>query len=79
MPARPLDRLAALAAIGAIDLAAGSQLLERSAGYELLILAAALLVPQYVLVPWPRRWRIALGIAAPLLALGLSFEAGAGI
>lgn len=47
--------------------------------HPLLILAAALLVPQYVLVPWPRRWRIALGIAAPLLALGLSFEAGAGM
>ena len=25
--------------------------------HPLLILAAALLVPQYVLVPWPRRWR----------------------
>jgi len=47
--------------------------------HPLLILAAAILVPQYALVPWPKRWRLALGIAVPLLALALSFESAAGI
>lgn len=47
--------------------------------HPLLILAAALLVPQYALVTWPERWRVALGILLPLLALALSFEAGSGM
>ena len=44
--------------------------------HPLLILAAAMLVPQYPLVHWPERLRAALGIAVPLLALALSFAAG---
>jgi SAM-dependent methyltransferase len=41
--------------------------------HPLLILAAALLVPQYALVPWPERWTRQLGIVLPLTALVLSF------
>jgi hypothetical protein len=44
-------------------------------GYEhpLLIVAAALLVPQVALVPWPRRLVMLLTFALPVLALLLSF------
>jgi len=41
--------------------------------HPLLILAAALLVPQYELVPWPRRFYLLLAIGVPLLALTISF------
>src|SRR5438105_7845419 len=42
MLARPLDRIAALAAIGAIALATVSALVQRYAGYELSMLPAAI-------------------------------------
>jgi SAM-dependent methyltransferase len=47
--------------------------------HPILILAAALMVPQYALVPWSRRARIGLGIALPLLALLLSYETDLGL
>ena len=43
--------------------------------HPLLVLAAALLVPQYELVPWPPRWRWLLAIALPLLAMIVSYFA----
>jgi SAM-dependent methyltransferase len=47
--------------------------------HPLLVLAAALLVPQYELVPWPRRWVWLLSIAIPVLALIISFTAERGM
>jgi SAM-dependent methyltransferase len=47
--------------------------------HPLLVLAAALLVPQYELVPWPRRWTKLLAIAVPVLALIISFAAERGV
>lgn len=41
--------------------------------HPLLILVAALLVPQYALVPWPERFAWLLRIVLPLLAFVLSF------
>jgi spermidine synthase len=41
--------------------------------HPLLIVAAALLVPQVALVPWPRRWTLLLTFALPVAALLLSF------
>lgn len=41
--------------------------------HPLLILGAALLVPQYVLVPWPPSRARILGIVVPLAALALSY------
>lgn len=41
--------------------------------HPLLILAAALLVPQTALVPWPGRLARVLAVALPLLAFALSF------
>ncbi len=41
--------------------------------HPLLVLAAAVLVPQYVLVPWPQRFTWLLGLALPILAFILSF------
>jgi SAM-dependent methyltransferase len=41
--------------------------------HPLLILGAALLVPQYVLVPWPPSRARILGIVVPLSALALSY------
>jgi hypothetical protein len=46
--------------------------------HPLLVLAAALLVPQYELVPWPARWRWLLAIALPLLAMIISYFANTG-
>lgn len=46
--------------------------------HPLLVLAAALLVPQYELVPWPPRWRWLLSIALPLLAMIVSYFANTG-
>ena len=46
--------------------------------HPLLVLAAALLVPQYELVPWPPRWRWLLAIALPVLALLISWFANTG-
>ena len=55
MLARPLDRIAALSAIGAIALATVSALIERYAGYELLMLPAA--VAMLVVGAWWLRRR----------------------
>lgn len=41
--------------------------------HPLLILAAAALVPQAVLVPWPERWTRVLTVGLPALAFMLSF------
>jgi spermidine synthase len=41
--------------------------------HPLLVLAAALLVPQYELMPWPRTYTWLLAIAIPALALLISF------
>jgi hypothetical protein len=43
--------------------------------HPLLVLAAAFLVPQYELMPWPRRFAWLLSIAVPVLALLISFFA----
>jgi len=43
--------------------------------HPLLVLAAALLVPQYVLVPWKERYDGVLPLALPVLALAISFAA----
>lgn len=48
-------------------------LFDWSYEHPLLILAAALLVPQIALVPWPRRWAPVLLYAIPVAALLLSF------
>jgi SAM-dependent methyltransferase len=47
--------------------------------HPLLVLAAALLVPQYALMPWPPRFTRLLSIAVPALALILSFAADQGL
>ncbi|HEV2867126.1 MAG TPA: fused MFS/spermidine synthase, partial [Allosphingosinicella sp.] len=47
--------------------------------HPLLVLAAAALVPQYALVPWPERWTRLLSIAVPFLAFILSFAAERGL
>ena len=47
--------------------------------HPLLVLAAALLVPQYELVPWPARWARVLSIAVPALALIVSFASERGL
>ena len=47
--------------------------------HPLLVLAAAVLVPQYALVPWPERWAKLLYIAVPLAAFILSFAAERGL
>ncbi len=47
--------------------------------HPLLILAAALLVPQYPLVPWPAALKRVLGIVLPGLAFILSFAAERGL
>ncbi|MGE0179409.1 MAG: fused MFS/spermidine synthase [Sphingomonas sp.] len=46
--------------------------------HPILILAAALLVPQSPLVPWPRRLTYLLGAAIPALALIISFASERG-
>jgi spermidine synthase len=43
--------------------------------HPLLILAAALLVPQIALVPWPDRLKLVLGIGVPILAFAMSLFA----
>ena len=43
--------------------------------HPLLVLAAAFLVPQYVLVQWPERFKTALTLALPLAALAISYGA----
>jgi len=47
--------------------------------HPLLILLAALLVPQYSLVPWPKPVERMLGLVLPVLALALSYAVGAGL
>ena len=47
--------------------------------HPLLVLAAALLVPQYPLVPWAPQRRWLLSIAVPILALILSFASERGL
>jgi SAM-dependent methyltransferase len=47
--------------------------------HPLLVLAAAVLVPQYELVPWPRRLFWVLAIGLPILALAVSLLAERGI
>ncbi|MGZ8360695.1 MAG: fused MFS/spermidine synthase [Allosphingosinicella sp.] len=47
--------------------------------HPLLVLAAALLVPQYVLVGWPQRWAGLLAIAVPAIALIISFATERGL
>jgi SAM-dependent methyltransferase len=46
--------------------------------HPLLILAAALLAPQFPLVPWPRPLTLLLGLAVPALAFLLSFATDSG-
>lgn len=46
--------------------------------HPLLILGAALLVPQYPLVPWPQRWARLFAIGIPAVALALSFASEQG-
>ncbi|MGZ8998690.1 MAG: spermidine synthase, partial [Allosphingosinicella sp.] len=46
--------------------------------HPILILAAALLVPQYVLVPWPARWARVLLFLVPAAAFALSFASERG-
>ena len=41
--------------------------------HPLLIVAAALLVPQYELVPWPKAYRLVVRFALPAAALALSY------
>lgn len=41
--------------------------------HPILILLAALLVPQYPLVPWPKRLTLLLGVAIPVAAIVLSY------
>ena len=41
--------------------------------HPILILLAALLVPQYPLVPWPKRCTLLLGVAIPVAAIVLSY------
>jgi SAM-dependent methyltransferase len=47
--------------------------------HPLLVLAAAVLVPQYALVPWPERWTRLFSIAVPFAAFILSYAVGAGL
>ena len=47
--------------------------------HPLLVLAAAVLVPQYELVPWPRRFVWLLSIVVPVLALVISFVSERGL
>lgn len=47
--------------------------------HPILVLAAALLVPQYALVDWPERWTKPLSVALPAIALALSFGAEQGL
>jgi len=47
--------------------------------HPLLVVAAALLVPQYALMPWPERFARLLSFALPALALMLSFAAEQGM
>jgi SAM-dependent methyltransferase len=47
--------------------------------HPLLILGAALLVPQYILVPWPARWQWLLGLALPLIAFIISYAKAIGL
>ena len=47
--------------------------------HPLLVVAAALLVPQYVLVPWPERFERLLAFVLPALAFILSFAAEQGL
>jgi SAM-dependent methyltransferase len=47
--------------------------------HPLLVLAAALLVPQYALMPWPERFAWLLRILLPALALILSFASEQGL
>ena len=54
-------------------------LFDWSYEHPLLILAAALLVPQYVLVPWPQRFTFLLMLGLPLVAFILSFAAERGL
>ncbi len=42
--------------------------------HPLLVLAAALLVPQYALIGWPQRWAFLLAVALPVLAILISFQ-----
>jgi hypothetical protein len=46
--------------------------------HPLLILAAALLVPQFPLIPWPRKLMLMLGVTVPALAFLISFAGDAG-
>ena len=41
--------------------------------HPLLVIAAAVLVPQYVLVPWPKAYTFLLGVSLPLIAFIMSF------
>ncbi len=54
-------------------------LFDWSYEHPLLILAAALLVPQYMLVPWPRHLVRSLSFALPLLAFAISYGSEPGI
>jgi SAM-dependent methyltransferase len=47
--------------------------------HPLLILAAALLVPQIALVPWPKRLETVLALVLPVLALLISYASEAGM
>lgn len=47
--------------------------------HPLLILAAAALVPQYVLVSWPQRWTWLLSLALPLIAFIVSYSSSIGL
>jgi len=47
--------------------------------HPLLILAAALLVPQFPLLPWPRALSKVLSLALPVLAFALSYASEAGL
>ena len=47
--------------------------------HPLLILAAAVLVPQFSLLPWPRRLTGILSFALPAAAFGLSYASEAGL
>jgi SAM-dependent methyltransferase len=47
--------------------------------HPLLILAAALLVPQFPLLPWPKLLSRILGVALPVLAFALSYASEAGL
>jgi len=46
--------------------------------HPLLILAAALLVPQIVLVPWPRQLALVLSLVLPVFALLISYASATG-